>query len=123
MKFTNQGFFVSNAIGSAAIKQTVYCSALSACPLPSTDNALDKLDLIPEPKLKHQLKHPNKAHFEHHNPNKKRKYFDIDDLPEELKFTNNEGEDDIELIRVIGFCFEAIKELNEEVKKLKKKIK
>jgi len=123
MKFTDEGFFVSNSIGSSSSKQTVYCNALSACSLPSTDNALDKLNLIPEPKLKQHLKNPNKAHFEHSNPNKKRKYFDIDDMPDEVKFTNNEGEQDIELIRVIGFCFEAIKELNEEIKQLKKKIK
>lgn len=122
MTFSNQGLIVSNGIGNASNKQTVYCNALSACPLPSTDNALAKFKTLPEPKTKDKLHKPEKAHFEFKEPGKKRKYFDIDDVPDEVTFINNEGEKDIELIRVIGFCFQALKELNEEVEILKKRL-
>lgn len=126
MTFSNQGLVVTNGvfatIGSAASKQTVYCNALSACPLPSTDNALAKFKTLPEPKTKDKLHKPEKAHFEFKEPGKKRKYFDIDDVPDEVTFINSDGEKDIELIRVIGFCFQALKELNEEVETLKKRL-
>ncbi|MDD4013243.1 MAG: hypothetical protein PHW14_03525, partial [Candidatus Omnitrophica bacterium] len=122
IKFSNQGLIVSNTIGNASTKQTIYCNALSACPLPSTDNALAKFKTLPEPKTKEKLKKPEKAHFEFKESGKKRKYFDIDDVPDEVTFINSEGEKDIELIRVIGFCFQALKELNEEVETLKKRL-
>lgn len=122
IKFSNQGLIVSNTIGNASTKQTIYCNALSACPLPSTDNALAKFKTLPQPKTKDKLKKPEKAHFEFKEPGKKRKYFDIDDVPDEVTFINSDGEKDIELIRVIGFCFQALKELNEEVETLKKRL-
>ena len=111
-------------IGSAAHKATVFCSSLSACPLPTVDNALDKIAVMPAAKVKSALKDPSLAHFEIADLSKaKRKYFDIDDVPEELTFVTREGVKDIELIRVIGFCFQAIKELSTKVATLENKIK
>lgn len=103
-------------IGSSTYKATVYCSGLSACPLPTVDSALSVLSSIPEPKDKDQLKDPDKAHFEYKEKSKKRKYFDIDDMPDELTFINDAGEKDIELIRVVGFLFNTVKELNNKIK-------
>ena len=113
-------------IGSSAHKATVFCSGLSACPLPSVDNALAKLATVPAAKEKSALKDPSLAHFELPDMAPmapKRKYFDIDDVPEELTFITREGKKDIELIRVIGFCFQAIKELSTKVAALENKTK
>jgi len=115
-------------IGSSGHKATVYCSGLSACPLPSVDSALSKFDSIPEPKIKDDLQNPDLAHFEFDKTKTlkkgegvpQRKYFDIEDVPDELTFINDVGEKDIELIRVIGFLFKAVKELNTKIKTLEK---
>ena len=120
MRFSDQGLLVSNYIGNNTHKQTIYCGGLSACPLPTVDNALQMLDSIKEPKEKTKLSKPEHATFEYKEKTKKRKYFDDIDFPDELTFLNNEGEKDIELIRVIGFLFKTVQELNKEIKLLKK---
>ena len=120
IKFTGAGFELLNSqIGTSTNKATIYCGGLSACPLPVVDNALSVLDTMIEPKEKEKLTHPEKADFEYASKSKKRKYFDDITFPDELTFINDVGEKDIELIRTIGFCVGALKELNDEVKKLK----
>ena len=111
-------------IGSAYRKATIHASSLAACPLPSTDNALDQMSLVPPHKDKSQLKDPDKAHYEHIDKGKaNRKYFDIDDVPDDITFITREGDKDIDIIRTVGFLFKAVQELNDEIKTLKKKIK
>ena len=123
MRFSDKGLLVSNSIGNSNNKQIVYCEGLSACPLPTVDNALQMLDKIKTPKEKSKLSKPEHASFEYEDKTKKRKYFDDIDFPDELTFLNDKGEKDIELIRIIGFLVKSTMELNEEIKLLKTKIK
>lgn len=110
-------------IGSATSKVTIFSNGLSSCPLPTSDSALAKIRTISEPKEKSQLLHPDKAHFEQKDKRKKKtKYFDIDDMPDECRYINPDGEDDIEIIRTVGFLVKAVKELTEENDILKDKI-
>jgi hypothetical protein len=79
-------------------------------------------------KTKKTLKDPKNAHFEFKDKDgkldktKERKYFDIDDVPEAFLGEPDEltGKKDVELIRVIGFLYKAVLELNDEVEDLKK---
>ena len=108
-------------IGTSTHKATVYCKSLSACPLPTVDNALSKVGSMKEPRFKGALKKPKNAHFEFADETKQRKYFDIDDLPEECRFINDVGEEDVEVIRTVGFLMQTVRELNAEIVKLKAK--
>lgn len=108
-------------IGTSTHKATVYCNSLSACPLPTVDNALSKIGSMREPRFKGALKNPKKAHFEFSDKAKQRKYFDIDDLPEECRFINDVGEEDVEVIRTVGFLMQTVRELHAEIVKLKAK--
>ncbi len=94
----------------------VYSNDYLACPLPAVDNALDKIKATNKP---HLLKDKTKGHH-----GKNRKYFDITDVPEEciVKGKRKDEEDDIEVIRTMGFLFSTIKELAEKVDILEQKL-
>jgi len=49
-----------------------------------------------------------------------RKYFDVDDFPVECTSINSEGEKDLEIVRIVGFLTQAVRDLAEEVDLLKK---
>ena len=111
-------------LGTSSLKWNgVYYQNLYSCPLPTVDNALELLKTISEPKEKSQLKKPHEASYEYKDGTKKRKYFDVVDMPEELTSLNDVGEPDIEITRVVGFLFKAVKELNQKVEQLELKLK
>jgi hypothetical protein len=107
-----RNIFVQN-VGSAGAKATVYCNGLSACPLPISEDALIKLEKSIFKKLP-----KGKGHF-----GDEIKYLDIPDAPDETKKNfkddkNNENED-IDIIKTVGFLYSCVMELNEKIKLLK----
>lgn len=111
------------SFGTASQKiGSMYSNNYLACPLPSVPDALTKFKAMPKPKSKDKLKKPKNAHFEFDEKDKKppREYFDIDDFPIECTTINDEGEKDLEIVRIIGFLTQAVRDLAEEVDLLKK---
>ncbi len=114
----NAGFVVIGAdvmpndvgidIGSPSNKFGTFYGATAACSLPTVPNALELLDLIPEP-----TDIGDRGHFGEGI------YFDDQTFPDEISFINSEGAKDIEITRVVGFLLKAVKELSAEVKDLK----
>ncbi len=106
-------------VGSAYNKAYLYAYGLTACPLPTVDNALDMIDATPDiPKSKKELEKPSKAHFEFQDKTRKRKYFDDIDIHDDMKTMNDAGEQDVEIVRVVGVLFKAVKELHAKIKVL-----
>jgi hypothetical protein len=110
-------------VGSSTQKiSAFYSNNYFACPLPSVPDALTKFKAMPKAKTKDKLKKPKNAHFEFAAEEKKapREYFDIDDFPAECTSINSEGEKDLEIVRIVGFLTQAVRDLAEEVDLLKK---
>ncbi len=86
----------------------VYANNYLSCPLPTVHNAL---------KMVRSLKKPRRDVKGHHG---KRLYFAIEDFPKQMKIKDKDGNDDIELVKTIGFLVQVVRELTAEVDKLKK---
>lgn len=115
--------YTTLVIGSATNKAVVHCGGLSSCPLPTIDGAATKLRTVADPVEKAKLEDPKKAHFEFADTKKVRKYFETKQMPEECRFVDPDGVEDVEVIRTVGFLFQAVRELAAELDAVKKKIK
>jgi len=88
----------------------VYRTNESACPLPTSNSAIDVFKKIKAPKI-----------FE--GEYGERHYFKEDDFPKEMKFMSPRGEkEEIEMTRTLGIAVQAIRELIEKVEKLEQKV-
>lgn len=99
-------------IGSPTSKMGTFYGSVSACPLPTVENALQVLDQIEEPQFV-----GDRGHY-----GEDRKYFDDLTFPEELLYTNEKGHTDIEHNHMLGFLLKTVKELKEEVDTLKTQV-
>jgi hypothetical protein len=88
-------------IGSATNKFGTFYGSVSACPLPTVDNALDILDKIEEPTFVGERGHYGLD----------RKYFDDLTFPKEVLYTDPEGNIDIEHNHLLGFLLKSVIEL------------
>ncbi len=98
-------------IGSPAFKIGTLYGSVSACPLPTVENALEILDRIPEPTLVGERGHYGED----------RKYFDDLTFPEEVLYTNPKGVVDIEHNHMLGFLLKVVIELRAKIKVLENK--
>lgn len=97
-------------IGAVGAKiNTIYRTSEVACPLPTVENALEVLEKIPAP----TMDVGDRGHF-----GDNRLYFDDLTFPDEIALKNEDGTNDIEMTRTIGFMLKAIIELNAQVKDL-----
>lgn len=96
-------------IGAPSAKFGTFYGSVSACPLPTVDNALDLLSQIPEPALVGERGHYGLD----------RKYFDDLTMPQELLYTDPKGRTDIEHNHMLGFLLKVVKELKAEIDELK----
>ncbi len=96
-------------IGDNSNKVTVHCSGLSACPLPVTENALEKLSLVRHTKLE-----PGVGHY-----GDEIEYVNIPDAPDEMKITMKDGSKDIDIVKTTAFLYSCIKELKSELDMIK----
>jgi len=94
-------------LGTPVLKFGTFYGSVSACPLPTVENALEILERIPEPSFVGERGHYGE-----------RKYFDDLTFPEEVLYTNAKGIVDIEHNHMLGFLLKAVIELNEKVKLL-----
>jgi hypothetical protein len=99
-------------LGSPSQKFGTFYGSVSACPLPTIDNALDILERIPEPTYVGERGHYGLD----------RKYFDDLTMPPELLYTSPKRITDIEHNHMLGFLLKTVKELNEKVKRLEAQI-
>lgn len=99
-------------IGSPTFKIGTFYGSVSACPLPTVDNALAILDRIPQPTYV-----GDRGHY-----GENRKYFDDLTFPQEILYTNPKGVTDIEHNHLLGFLLKAVIELKAEVDFLKGKL-
>lgn len=97
-------------IGSPTFKIGTLYGSVSACPLPTIENALEILDRIPEPTFVGE-----RGHYGNN-----RKYFDDLTFPSEILYTNSKGVTDIEHNHMLGFLLKVVIELRAEINKLKK---
>ncbi len=98
-------------LGGPSNKFGTFYGSVSACPLPTVENALELLDQIPEPAMVGERGHYGE-----------RKYFDDLTMPPELLYTDHKGRVDIEHNHMLGFLLKAVKEMHEEIKTLKDEI-
>ena len=89
--------------------ENLYRTNEYSCDLPTTNSAIDVFKKIKKPIFQ-------KGDYG------KRKYFKVADFPEEMKFKNDKGEDDIELTRTLGVTVQVVKELIEKVEQLETKM-
>lgn len=97
--------------GTPLNKFGTFYGSVSACPLPTVENALTILDAIPDPTIV-----GDRGHYGN------RKYFDDLTMPKELLWTNSDGHVDIEHNHMIGFLLKVVKELKSEIDALKAKV-
>lgn len=98
-------------IGSASAKMGTFFGSVSACPLPTVENALDILAQIPDPSFVAERGHYGLD----------RKYFDDLTFPPELLYTDAKGRVDIEHNHMLGFLLKVVVELKAEIDLLKSK--
>jgi hypothetical protein len=98
-------------IGSPSNKFGTFYGSVSACPLPTVDNALEILDKIEEPTFVGE-----RGHY-----GLNRKYFDDLTFPQEILFTDAKGRTDIEHNHMLGFLLKALIELKTKVDLLERK--
>jgi len=98
-------------IGSPTQKLGTFYGSVSACPLPTVENALDILDKIPEPSFVGERGHYGLDI----------KYFDDITFPKELLYTDKKGRVDIEHNHLLGFLLKVVVELKAEIDLLKNK--
>jgi len=111
------GHFIGD-VGTFNDKSTVYCSGLSACPMPANLNSLDIIRSMKDPSENIQ------GHF-----GTGYKYFSIEDFPEEMKAEfkskDKDGKEtivkDIEIIRTVGVLVQSVRELTAKVDALENK--
>ena len=84
--------------------------------MPTSDSAMDIIRKVKPPVLRDGKKFPKEFHYD------KRHYFLIEDFPIEMKHEDKSGKLDIELTRVQGVTFNAVREIVECVDDLKKTI-
>lgn len=96
-------------IGAPGKKFGTFYGSVSACPLPTVENALELLEKIPDPSFVGERGHYGED----------RKYFDDVTFPAELLYTGSDGNTDIEHNHILGFLLKAIIELKREVDFLK----
>ncbi len=99
-------------IGAPGAKFGTFYGSVSACPLPTVDNALEMLDRIPEP-----VDVGERGHY-----GLEKKYFDDLTMPKELLHTDSQGHVDIEHNHMLGFLLKTVKELKAEIEVLKTRI-
>jgi len=97
-------------LGTSTLKWSRFWGAVSACDLPTANSAIDVFKKIEKPILM-------KGHFG------KRKYFEEDKFPEEMKIENKDKTSSIEVFHTLGVCVQAIRELIFKVEKLENKLK
>jgi len=107
------GYFLY--VGDAATKVAeMQCSNYAGCPMPTTNSAIGVIKKIGAPKVTEG----------HHG---ERHYFQDADFPDEMKFTPTalrpgqkieDIEPEIELMRTLGICVQAIRELVDKVEAL-----
>ena len=95
----------------------------TACPLPiAVGSALEKIgNPIPTPYEKLKDKTFAERDKDRKEMGVERMYYDIKQVPKECRFINSEKKDDIEISRTVGFLYQCVIELNEEIKLLKNK--
>ncbi len=98
-------------IGSPSFKIGTFYGSVSACPLPTVENALEILDRIPDPTFVGERGHYGDD----------RKYFDDLTFPAEVLYVDKKGRVDIEHNHLLGFLLKAVIELKAEVDSLKSK--
>ncbi len=98
-------------IGDPSAKFGTYYGSVSACPLPTVDNALEMLDTIPAP-----VDVGERGHY-----GLDKIYFDDLTMPKELLHTDSEGHVDIEHNHMLGFLLKVVIELKAEIDGLKSK--
>lgn len=100
-------------IGSSGNKFGTFYGSVSACPLPTVENALELLEQIPEPAFVGERGHYGLD----------KKYFDDLTFPQELLYTNEKGKTDIEHNHLLGFLLKTVKELNSKINDLENRVK
>lgn len=98
-------------LGSPTDKFGTFYGSVSACPLPTVENALEILDRIEEPTFVGERGHYGLD----------RKYFDDLTFPKEILFTDAKGRTDIEHNHMLGFLLKAVIELKAKVDLLENK--
>lgn len=98
-------------IGAPGQKFGTFYGSVSACPLPTVEDALEILDTIAEPVFV-----GDRGHYGD------RKYFDDLGFPESLLWTNSDGYTDIEHNHMLGFLLKVVKELKSEIDSLKSRL-
>lgn len=105
-RFVRPGVDDDMYLGAASFKwKVVYRTDESACPLPTSNSALEIIKKIKSPMIA-ELNYG------------KRHYFRDEDFPDEMKFVNDEGKLDIELTRTLGVSVQAIREILGKVETL-----
>lgn len=99
-------------IGAPANKFGTFYGSVSACPLPTVENALEILDQIPAPTFVGARGHYGED----------RKYFDDLTFPAEVLYTDKKGRTDIEHNHLLGFLLKAIIELKAKVDSLEEEV-
>lgn len=119
------GVIITGGTVGQSWAKTVLYGTTSACPLPVTKNALEKLD-----KIIHTNIPPEKITKEHYFKEypKDTLFVDVPNAPSEWKMEvtpsiyNGNMSEDIEMTGTVAFLYSCIKELHEEVKLLKKQL-
>lgn len=99
-------------IGAPGNKFGTFYGSVSACPLPTVENALDLLDQIPAPALVGERGHYGQD----------RKYFDDLTFPAELLYTDPKGRTDIEHNHMLGFLLKVAVEMKAKIDALEAEV-
>lgn len=83
-----------------------YFTNVPACPVPTSNSALEVIKKIKAPKIR-----ADDRYGERH-------YFMDEDFPDEMKMTEKDGTKEIEFIRTIGVLTQGMRELLEKVEAL-----
>jgi len=87
---------------------TAYYKNSSGCPLPTSNSAIDVMKKVNNPEIR------TASQGERH-------YFNDEDFPEEMKFKNDKGEEEIERIRTLGVTVQTVRELIDKVEELERR--